>query len=184
LDVFGLNYYPLPGGPATYRFTDTYQNKFAGPHIFSTTATAWTFTSSRPAKGNVAAPYACFDTLESGDTHPCAWQPLIFLNYHLGLGLDDTAPAGRAYHFTVTAQDGEPTGAARLAGLRLWISPDGGTHWSQAEVERADGNAFRVVVRNPERSGTTAGFVSIKTEAWDGNGDTVQQTVYNAYAVK
>jgi hypothetical protein len=183
-DPYGLAYYQLPAGSATYRLTDTYHNGTVAQRIAKTVSTTWTFQSGRPQAGNLDPSHACIDALLYGDTDPCAWQPLIYLSYQLGLGADDSVPAGRPYSFTITARDGRPDATTRLAGLRLWLSPDGGTHWTRAQVVPGPGGTYRVSTRNPQLAGTTSGTVSIKVEAWDKTGNSVEQTIKDAYALR
>jgi hypothetical protein len=181
-------YYVLPGERGGYRLTDTYTDGFAGQRLARTVRTEWTFTSARPATGDDdpnTAPYICPGTRFLGDQDPCAWQPLIYLGYHLGLGPDDTVPGDRPYGFTVTAQDGRP-GAAELAGLRLWTSTDDGAHWSAAHVVPAPGHAYRVVPAAPTGGAAQPGSttqISIKAQAWDAAGSSVRQTIDDAYSV-
>jgi hypothetical protein len=175
-DANGLAYYALPAASASYRLTDTYRTGAAGQHLAGTVSTDWTFRSARPAADQVATPYHCIDTLLYGDTDPCAWQPLIQLGYQLGLGLDDTAPAGR-YGFTLTATAGHPGTADRLTDVRVSTSTDGGTHWQPASAHRA-GAGWQVELRNP-----TTGTVTLRVQATDAAGNTVQQTVTDAYAI-
>lgn len=185
LDGAGLPFYDLPAGDATYRATDTIQNAIPGlPHVATRIDTTWTFHSSRPTSGNASYPYYCLDTLLFGDTHPCAWQPVIFLNYRLGLALDDTAPAGRVHRFTVSAEQGPPASAARLASLRLWSSSDGGAHWTPAVVVPAAGNAFQVLVRDQALAPGQEGTVSLRAEARDAAGNSVVQTIFDAYKLR
>jgi hypothetical protein len=91
------------------------------------------------------------------------------------LAPDDTAPAGRAFGFTIGTAEG-----SRIVGLRVWASTDRGAHWTSSIVEYGPDHSFRVLVKNP-KSGAT---VSLKTEAWDAAGNSVQQTITDAYLVR
>jgi subtilisin family serine protease len=178
-DSYGLPSYEVPAGSATYRLSDVYTDGFAAPHGGTTVTTDWTFRSSRPKEATVSTPYACIDTVLFNVTEPCAWQPLIQLSYDLDVAADDTARAGRPFDFTVRAR----TGAAKpiaLRDLKVWISADGGTHWTRTTVTRGKDNAYRVAVTNPRG----AGSVTIKTEATDRDGNSVRQTVVDAYPVR
>jgi subtilisin family serine protease len=182
-DAAGLTYYQLPAGAATYRLTSDYTTGLPQQSFARTVSTAWTFRSAKPATDTVAQPYWCIDELLYGDTTPCAWQPLIHLNYQLGLAPDDSAPAARPLTFTVTAQGGAPGSAAKLAGLRLWTSVDG-KNWVPARAVRADKGGYQVTVWNPRLADAPSGKVSLKVEAWDRSGNTVQQTLDQAYALR
>jgi len=183
-DDLGLPYYALPAGAGSYRFTDVFTDSFTGRHAATTVATTWTFQSQRPTADNVSTPYACADKVLFGDHDPCAWQPLIYLHYHLGLTAQDTAPAGRPHTFTVTAQDGDPSTAAPLASLRVWISPDEGKHWTEAQVTPGPDRGYQVLVTNPTLAASPTGTVALKAEAHDAAGNSVKQTIMDAYVVK
>jgi hypothetical protein len=183
-DAAGLTYYQLPTGAATYRLTSGYTTGSPQQGFARTVNTTWTFRSAAPATDTVAQPYWCIDELLYGDTTPCGWQPLIHLGYQLGLAPDDSAPAARPFTLTVTAQVGAPGSAAKPAGLRAWTSVDGGAHWVPARAVRADNGGYRVTVWNPRSTEAASGRVSIKVEAWDRDGNTVEQVLDQAYALR
>ncbi|GIJ57635.1 peptidase [Virgisporangium aurantiacum] len=183
-DAAGLTYYRLPAGAATYRLTSGYTTGSPHQSFARTVDTTWTFRSAAPAADTVAQPYWCIDELLYGDTTPCGWLPLIHLGYRLGLAPDDSAPAGRPFTFTVTGQVGAPGSAAKLAGLRAWTSVDGGAHWVPARAVRADNGGYRVTVWNPRVADAPSGRVSIRIEAWDRDGNAVQQVLDQAYALR
>lgn len=184
-DAVGLPYYTLPKETAIYRLTDTFTDGFTARHTGTTVTTTWTFRSSRPTTDTVrGTPHECIDTLLYGNTNPCAFQPLIYLNYNLGLAPDDTAPAGHRFTCTVTAQDGVPEARASLAGLRVWISADGGAHWTSAHVEPGHDRSYQVSVTNPKVAGGRTGTVAIKAQAWDAAGNSVEQVIQDAYVLR
>jgi hypothetical protein len=180
-DGLGLSYYTLPAGSATYRFTDTFTDGFSGPHTGTAVTSTWTFRSARPTADSVAEPYHCLDAELTGDTDPCAWTPLVTLSYALGLDAADTLPAGRLSTFTITPHVGAPSSAARLATLRIWTSTDNGTHWQPALVLPQLDRTYRVITLNPPTAGTT---VSLRAEASDPAGNSLQQTITSAYRVR
>jgi hypothetical protein len=69
---------------------------------------------------------------------------------------------------------------AVLRDMKVWISADGGEHWTRAVVSRGEDGAHRASVVNPR----AAGPVTIRTEATDRDGNSVQQTIADAYLVK
>ncbi|QUQ66575.1 S8 family peptidase [Kutzneria sp. CA-103260] len=174
--------YELSAQPGTYRLDVT--DVLATPPVVGAASTALFRTATRvdtswrfaSARSNNPPPtgYACLTGAA------CSFQPLIGLNYRFGLGLDDTAPAGRPFTFQLTA--GSHTGAVGagpVLGVRVSYSTDEGTTWNQATVTpSADGKVWSVVVADP-----TAGFVWLRTQAWDSAGNTVTQTVQRAYPV-
>ncbi|WP_329375035.1 hypothetical protein [Streptomyces sp. NBC_01483] len=62
-----------------------------------------------------------------------------------------------------------------LTSLQVWVSYDEGDHWETVRVR--DG---RVQVTNPRAGGS----VSFKTAAADRQGNTVSETIVNAYLTK
>jgi hypothetical protein len=184
-DAFGLPYYPAPESDGLYRFTDEFIDGFAGPHAGTKVTPTWTFHSARPSAGNVKwPPHACIDDLLFGNADPCAWLPLIYLRYHFGTTAQDTAPAGRPYTFAITAQDGDPTTAAPLSGLQVWISPDRGQHWTQAQVTPGPDRTYQVFFTNPTLAASPARTVTVKARGCDAGGNCVEQTIQDAYVLR
>ncbi|WP_329244692.1 hypothetical protein OG417_48275 [Actinoallomurus sp. NBC_01490] len=60
-------------------------------------------------------------------------------------------------------------------------SYDHGGHWSPAAAKARGDGAFEAFVRHPA---TATGAVSLRVQAADAAGDTVTQTVYDAYGLK
>ncbi|MEQ4714781.1 S8 family serine peptidase [Nonomuraea sp. B19D2] len=168
-DDLEVPYYTVPAGSGTYRLTDSWKDAFAGKHSGTSVETTWTFHSARPAAGS--APYACLDAVLWDDKQPCAQVPLIRLKYDLRLPEDDTVQGGRPFTFTV-----KPEGGKSPSLRRAWISSDKGAHWAQATVLPGD----RVLVLNPKGPGS----ISIKVEAKDKDGNSVQQLLSDAYLVR
>ncbi|MEV0198769.1 S8 family serine peptidase [Nonomuraea sp. NPDC050691] len=168
-DDLGVPYYTVPAGSGTYRLTNSWKDAFAGKHPGTGVETTWTFRSARPASGS--APYPCLDTVLWDDKQPCAQVPVIRLRHELRLPGDDTVQGGRPFTFTVTPEGG------RSPSLRgVWVSGDKGAHWTKAAVLPGD----KVLVLNPKGPGS----VSIKVEAKDRDGNSVQQVISDAYLVK
>ncbi|MEU5868786.1 S8 family serine peptidase [Nonomuraea sp. NPDC047529] len=168
-DDMGLPYYTVPAGSGAYRLTDSWKDGFAGKHSGTGVETTWTFRSARPTGDS--APQPCLDTVLWGDKQPCAQAPLIHLAYGLGLPENDTVQAGKPFTFTVKPQGG------RSPSLRgVWISADKGAHWTAATAVAGE----KVLVQNPGGPGS----ISIKVEAKDKDGNSVQQVLADAYSVK
>jgi hypothetical protein len=171
-DAMGLPYYTVPEGAGTYRFTSRFQDAFGAAHSATTVTTTWNFRSGRPASDGVKEPYLCLDGGLWGDTAPCAWLPLIQLQYQLGLKPDDTVPAG-PHTFTVdTSQAG-----ARVRELKVWTSIDAGAHWTPALVLPKSGGSYTVATWNSRGTGT----VWLRTRATDAAGNSVEQVIADAY---
>ncbi|MEU7852622.1 S8 family serine peptidase [Nonomuraea sp. NPDC049141] len=168
VDEIGVPYYSVPAGSGTYRLTDVWKDAFAGKHSGTSVESTWTFRSARPVKNN--APYTCIDSVLFDDKQPCGKLPLIQLRYQLNLPGNDTVAAGRLFTFTVKAEG--------ASALRIWTSADKGAHWSPATVLPGLGGSYKVLTLNP------AGSITIKAEAKDKDGNTVSQTVADAYLAK
>ncbi|WP_433356074.1 hypothetical protein ACQP25_18865 [Microtetraspora malaysiensis] len=167
-DDLGLPYYTVPAGSGAYRLTDSWTDAFAGKHSGTSVETTWTFHSARPTADS--APQACLDAVLWGDEQPCAQAALIRLKYGLRLPENDTVQAGKPFTFTVT-----PEGGRSPSLQEVWISDDKGAHWEPAKV--LPGDKVRVLKPGP-------GSISIKVEAKDKDGNSVQQILSDAFLVK
>jgi hypothetical protein len=63
----------------------------------------------------------------------------------------------------------------------MWISPDGGKTWTQAQVTPGPDNTFQVYIINPTLADSPTDTVTLKVEAWDSEGNSVQQVITDAY---
>ncbi|NGY59789.1 S8 family peptidase [Lentzea sp. NEAU-D13] len=169
-----LAFYPtftMAPNPATYRLeaVETHApGAVAGainPVLFTLaprTETTWTFQSQRslnpPPRG-----YSCHAQATS-----CQFQPLIQLRHDLPLDLKNSAPANKPFGYHVHA-----TGGAPVTVVKVQWSADGVT-WRQAAVQPA-GDRWQVTIDQP------TGDVWLRTEARDGAGNTVAQTVQKAF---
>jgi subtilisin family serine protease len=166
--VLGVGY-DLPPERARYRLTvDT-----------ASTRSAWEFTSGAVTNDENPHNTWCAQALTGVDTTPCRAEPLLFLAYDAGVRLDNTVRAGRSDEIRVNVHRQAPTGA-RIAGLRLWVSTDDGAEWDEARVRSRGNGIYEADVRYPRLSRTT-GAVSIRAEAWDADGNRVEQTLTRAY---
>lgn len=123
------------------------------------TTTAWTFKSAH------------------ADTE--AVLPLLVPAYDLDTDGYGKVRGGREFDFglKVRAQNGA-TLTSPIAGAEVSVSYDGGTTWQAADVDRERGG-FEVEADHPE-----SGRVSLRTKAWDKAGNSVEQTVIDAYTLK
>jgi hypothetical protein len=67
-----------------------------------------------------------------------------------------------------------------VTSLKLWTSTDDGATWQPADVT-GDGNGTYTVTYQVPALARTSGTISIRAQAGDATGDTVDQTIYNAY---
>ncbi|HEY7047522.1 MAG TPA: S8 family serine peptidase [Jatrophihabitantaceae bacterium] len=173
--------YALDAGPTTYRLTEHHPTQFPGQRYGTTVDTAWTFTSSR-ATGGPPSGYVCWGNLfMDGDPNaPCRPEHLLYLDYDLGLDLDNTVPAGSTRTVTVSGyHDGLVSPQPALRSLRLSVTFDAGAHWQDIPTLRHSDGSYTATITNSSSAST----VSIRARAQDAEGNTIDQTVANAYGL-
>lgn len=172
--------FPLAARPATYTLTAD------GPTpvnpgslgVPQHTTTTWTFQSVRATS---ATPNAATCPAEVGPT--CAFLPLIELHYQMDLDLTNRAPAGAPFTFRVAAvEHSDAVGGGTVGTVQVQASADNGTTWAAADVLPMGQGRFQVTVNQPALTGGS-GFVSLRVRASDSAGNTVTQTVSDAYGL-
>ncbi|MFE0649483.1 hypothetical protein ACFVZH_12940 [Streptomyces sp. NPDC059534] len=166
--------YDLPAESARY----TFQAETNG------VKTAWEYTSERPAESDTPTSQPCVADVVVKEPGPCRPEPLIFLRYDLGLGLDNTAKANALHPITVTGyyQDRLST-PPTVTELRAEASFDGGKTW-QPVITEADGkNTFTARIKHPKRDQARGG-VALRITATDSAGNNVKQTISQAYRLR
>ncbi|OWA20939.1 hypothetical protein [Streptomyces sp. CS057] len=166
--------YELPAESARY----TFQTETDG------VTTAWEYTSDRPTEPDTPTSQPCIADVVLKETGPCRPEPLIFLRYDLGLGLDNTAEAGRLHPITVTGYYQDRIGTPpTVTELRAEASFDGGKVWRPVSTEAAGKNTFTARVKHPKRDRAPGG-VALRITATDRAGNTVKQTIPEAYRLR
>ncbi|PRY02437.1 S8 family peptidase [Allonocardiopsis opalescens] len=94
-------------------------------------------------------------------------------------GLDERNRAARGTSTPVHVYVTGPEGAVDATGLTVAASSDGGRTWTELPVTRSGGH-WLVTVANPG----AAGAVSLRASAADAEGNTVSQTITDAYLVR
>ncbi|WP_142329264.1 hypothetical protein [Bacillus sp. AFS088145] len=149
---------PVSPNPATFKITmDT-----AYPAWFplaTTTNTAWTFKSQRPANGkeNLA---------------------LLWPKYNFDLDAENKAHGGNTDHFDLSFVTQSNT-TPNLRGVEVEVSTDDGKTWSKTKAESREDGHYKVWVKNPN-----SGFVSLRIKARDDKGSQIEQTLIKAYSVR
>ena len=103
-------------------------------------------------------------------------MPLSAVRFTPKLSLNSTAKAGTRITVPVTVE-GAATARGALRSLTVKVSYDGGRSWKNTPV-RTTANGRRAVTLTQPR---TPGSVSFKATATDTKGNTVNQTMINAY---
>jgi hypothetical protein len=168
--------FPMPAAAADYRLTAV------GPK----TDAAWTFSSAAPVTDTRQPGYRCLMELLFGSTDPCAPSPMVFASYDLAgsLGTDNTVRAPGVHRFRVHAYHSpSPVPMPAVAGLKLWVSYDGGGRWAPARVTARGDGEFEVTVFHPPARARGSDSVSLRVEAWDADGNRLEQTTLDAFGL-
>ncbi|MGW3661403.1 PA domain-containing protein, partial [Streptomyces sp. NPDC005151] len=169
-EVLGTSPYPMgvftvPAGDAAYELT-MYAGKYGYPaHVWkrsTQTKTTWKFRSERDE-----------NVYSQG-------IPLLFPGYDLESDGLKTLPAkdGQTIGLSVTGHAGYTPG--KLVAAKVSYSYDGGETWTQATTAQQGGRWTATV----NHAGADGKPVTLKTELTDANGNSVIQTVNDAYAVR
>ncbi|MEU1180329.1 hypothetical protein ABZ464_22240 [Streptomyces sp. NPDC005820] len=103
-------------------------------------------------------------------------MPLSVVRFTPKLGLDSTAEAGTRITVPLVVQ-GAAAAPGALKSLAVKVSYDGGRTWKSTAVHGAAGGKRSVTLTQPK----TPGSVSFRATAVDNRGNSVTQTLINAY---
>jgi subtilisin family serine protease len=123
-------------------------------------------------------------TLQSEPVAGTQVVPLLELDYDADVDLLNTAPHPRdrrgpaTLGITVRHQPGADGDA--IAGARLWVSYDDGATWLQRPGQHLGDGKFRFVLSSRDPEGTS-GYVSLRVEAWDVDGNRIEQEITRAW---
>ncbi|MGK5530121.1 S8 family serine peptidase [Streptomyces sp. URMC 129] len=155
-DLLDYTEFELPSDEAAYELVTTVSRDPEQPNAAANVSTeitaSYTFTSAGVGAEETVA------------------LPASAVRFTPVLALDSTSPAGRTVDVPVTVQ-GSAAGR-NLDSLAVSVSFDGGETWTAAQVKRG-----KVRVANPEAGGT----VSFRAEVTDRQGNTLTQTIIDAY---
>ncbi|MGW9130298.1 S8 family peptidase [Streptomyces sp. NPDC055681] len=166
---------------ADYLFVDenSRAKDYEGVALGSKVRTEYGFSSAAPTEMQVEN---CKATVPAATV--CEALPVVLLDYGMNTDILNRVPAGDRYSFTVDASRSKGwEDSTKMAGAKVSVSYDDGATWKSVDVDRIDGNSFRVSYRNAELAATN-GFVSIKAEVKDYAGNRTVQTITRAYALK
>ncbi|MGP4110045.1 S8 family peptidase [Streptomyces sp. 4N509B] len=150
-NVIDWEEFELPAEEGDYELVTTLTRDGIAASVSTEVTASYTFTSARPADGEVAS------------------LPASAVRFTPELALDSTSPAGETVSVPVTVQG---SGAAEGSQVVVSVSTDGGGTWEAAEV--VDG---ALTVENPEAGGS----VSFRAEVTDPEGNVTTQTIVDAY---
>jgi hypothetical protein len=149
--------FTVPMDDAAYRLTAAVKRNQPWWPLATGMNATWTF-NSRFSQGGTSA------------------LPLLTARFDPKLDLRNTAPGGRMFSFGATVH--RPDAAPSVVAFAVKVSYDDGKTWQPATVTR-DGTRWKVTVTHP-----AAGYVSLRAEAKDADGNTVDQTVLRAYQLR
>ncbi|MGC4808767.1 hypothetical protein [Micromonospora sp. DT233] len=150
---------PTTAAAARYRLDVSTRRSSEQWRWATRTDTAWQFTSARPA-GTAAVPL-----------------PLLQVDYRVPADVRGTVPGGRPHRLGLTLR--QPAGVPAPTGtsVRVEVSHDGGRTWRTVPV-LGHGTRFTALVP------AGRGAVSLRVRAADRAGDSVEQTVIDAYGLR
>jgi hypothetical protein len=175
---------PLLPGAATYQINWTQSVRifdFDGKVLWGSSAdTDWAFRSSPDGPSAVLPSTEMCVPDTSGK---CSFLPLLFITYDLALNHRSQAAAGKPFQiaFTVEHQQNAPAPAGVTATVSA--SFDGGKTWGTPRAAASlGGGKFALTIQQPALADTN-GFVSLRVTARDSAGNSVTQTITNAYGL-
>ncbi|WP_336621609.1 S8 family serine peptidase [Streptomyces sp. DH37] len=130
-------------------------------------------TLSRSGVSRLSTRVSASYTFTSARTAEETRLPATAVRYAPALALDGTSKARATVSVPVTVQ-GSAAGK-NLKSLTVHVSFDGGKKWKKATVKKG-----RITVKNPGKNGT----VSFRADVRDKKGNTLSQTIVNAYRTK
>ncbi|MFD9408718.1 S8 family serine peptidase [Streptomyces sp. NPDC059989] len=148
----------VPAASAVYRLSVEASRSAEDTSTSTKVAAVWTFTSARPP------------------TDEPVKLPLSTVRLSPKLSLSGTAPAGGTLKVPLHV-GGAAAAAGQVAALTVKVSYDGGATWQPLTVRTDAKGARSVSVKHP----AAAEAVSFRVDLKDKGGNTVQETITNAY---
>lgn len=156
--------FPVSGDPATYRAEAEVSRNTPWSVYSSDTDTVWTFKSSAPPTGVSQA------------------QAILQAGYDLGeLDLQNRAERG-SHEIGLTIRRQQLAPPATVTGAKLWVSYNDGVTWSRVTLDDQGGGRFTAELNHP--ANTARKYVSLRVEATDSGGSSLNQTIIRAYGLE
>lgn len=117
-------------------------------------------------------------SLDQGTPEALTYAPMWSVGFQPTLNLDNEAPAGSPMSIPVLPMLSPGVPASTIERLGVEYSFDDGATWHSAELDTVDGRRT-IKLTNPD-----ADFVSLRSTLVDSDGNTAEQTIIRAYAVR
>jgi subtilisin family serine protease len=167
--------------PAAYRLTYRI-NPTLNPQEARAIDTTWEFRSERPTGDESTPGFECLQQTTAPQPRLCRVERLLHVSFDLAetVRLDNTAVAGTESHARLHVYRQQNAPGSPVAGVQVEVSFDQGRTWERARVTPDSAGAYRVSFSNPRSvpAGTT---VSLRAQAWDRDGNRVEQTLLDSY---
>lgn len=178
---FGPVILPMTSQTAQYRVDYDVTRSSPWSSLSAQTHTSWQFTSQAPNKSDpLPTNWSCGQL-----TSPCAFVPLLFVDYSIPLDAANNASAPGTFTFQIHVYH-QPHAAttASLQTPAVSVSYDDGTTWAPAgRITDLGGGTYHVTVTHPDPSSVT-GFVSLRVQASDSAGASIDQSIIRAYILQ
>ncbi|MGC4791791.1 S8 family serine peptidase [Micromonospora sp. DT178] len=155
--------FPAVPQRAEYRVTLDVARKDSWWTTSTKVNTAWTFHSQRADARQI--------------------MPMLSVDYGVDVDLNNRAKADSRFDIDLTVRHPKGLSGPAVRNAKLWVSYDDGASWQFAEVNRKRTGQFEATIRHPKLAATN-GFVSLRVQATDADGNTVEQTVTRAYQLR
>ncbi|MFI6174761.1 S8 family serine peptidase [Nonomuraea sp. NPDC051191] len=107
--------------------------------------------------------------------------PVLSIDYDLDVDETNSAHANAPTRVGLGLRYPKGLAGPRITRAALWTSADDGATWQPVRLAGAGERAFTGAIRNPAKPG---GFVSLRVQATDADGGTVEQIVTRAYQLR
>ncbi|MFB7368360.1 S8 family serine peptidase [Streptomyces sp. NPDC056222] len=145
--------------PESARYRYVYETERGGQFsgLSTQTRTEWSFVSGRQE-----------------ETRPLA---LVQVGYDIPVDRQNRAPAGSRFSFDLSAYQIDSS-LPKVTSLKAWGSIDDGKTWTSLHLRKSADGRWTAQTKNPR-----TGFVSLRVQAADAAGNSVDQTIIRAYRV-
>ena len=164
----------VSGRPSLIRFTLTARRDRPLTRLSPASRTTWTWHTRRQPTAAVPPGWVC----GPAGSRRCAAQPMMTLDYHVtGLALNGTTAAGRQA-IGLDVGHIQLGGHSRITRVTARVSFTSGRSWRQATVTTLGHGQFRITF-----TARPGAYVTLRTSATDAAGNSVTETIQNAYQI-